>query len=86
MKHLDDVSKIMSEYNSTIKVKCKCGHSIIIPVWVNYRVCSYCGKRIRNNTKAWFKYQFKKKAKEIQDGNSTDNKLGNNSDSSNISI
>ena len=43
-----------------LKVKCKCGHSIIIPVYKDFMMCDYCGKKVMNNTILYFKYKLRK--------------------------
>ena len=52
-------TKILEMYSS-IKVKCKCGHSQVIPVFMDVANCSFCGKKIHNNTKLYFKYKMRK--------------------------
>ena len=51
-KYLDEMSKI--------RVKCKCGCSNTIPVYLDTKPCSYCGKKLHNNTKLYFKYKVRK--------------------------
>lgn len=86
MKKLQEVEKLAQVYNDHIKVKCKCGHTHILPVQVHFKICSHCGRKLRNDTKAYFMYQLRKKTEEIKSGNSADNKLGSNSDNNDISI
>lgn len=45
---------------STLKVKCKCGHVIIISVQVDSTICSHCRRKVMNNTKEHFKYKLRK--------------------------
>lgn len=43
-----------------IKVKCKhCGHTNTMPVFVEEKICSFCKKKIYNNSKAHFKYKLR---------------------------
>lgn len=43
-----------------IKVKCKhCGHTNTMPVFVEEKLCSFCKKKIYNNSKAHFKYKLR---------------------------
>ena len=30
----------MSEEYNKIKIKCKCGHKVIVPMWVDRQICS----------------------------------------------
>lgn len=30
------------------KVKCSCGHSMCIPSFLEYKICSYCGSKVYN--------------------------------------
>ena len=54
---------------ATIRVKCNyCGHSNTIPVFDDYKNCRWCGKKIKNNTKAYFKYQIRKRLEENKNG------------------
>ena len=42
-----------------LKVRCTCGHTMIIPVFKDSIVCNYCGKKVMNNTKLYFKYKLR---------------------------
>lgn len=46
-----------------LKVKCTCGHSIVMPVYKDTHICEYCGKKVRNNTKLYFMYKMRKELK-----------------------
>ena len=46
-----------------LKVKCECGHILIMPVQANYLICSHCARKVKNNTKEWFKYNLYKAMK-----------------------
>lgn len=37
------------------KVKCKCGHTVSIPSFMNKKLCTYCGKYIYKEAKDEFK-------------------------------
>lgn len=44
-----------------IKVKCKhCGHSNVMPVYVEDRICSWCKRKIQNDSKGYFMYKLRK--------------------------
>ena len=48
-----------------IKMLCPvCQHTLMIPVYIQYKVCSWCGCKTLNNTKARFNYMLRKKMKE----------------------
>lgn len=59
MKTNNDDTKILEMYTK-LKVKCSCGHSQIIPVFIDTANCSYCGKKLYNNTELYFKYKLRK--------------------------
>lgn len=45
---------------SQIKVQCStCGRKEIIPVQVDKRICTHCGRVIKNNTKLYFNYKLR---------------------------
>lgn len=44
-----------------LKVKCpNCGHSSVMPVFVDTKICSHCKHKIQNNTKEYFNYKLRK--------------------------
>ena len=47
-----------------IQLLCKCGHSIMIPVQDEDKICSYCGNKVKNGTWARFKYLYFKTRRE----------------------
>ena len=53
---------MMREYDK-VKYKCKCGHSVIIPVWVDKNVCDWCGNYVFRDKKKEFEYRVKEKMK-----------------------
>lgn len=42
------------------KVKCKCGHSIFIPHYVNKTYCTWCHRTVYRNEKEEFKDKLQK--------------------------
>lgn len=48
----------LMDSNEEIKVQCECSCKNIMPVWVHYRICKWCGRKIHNNTLAYFRYQY----------------------------
>ena len=51
--------KALSELEN-LKVKCVCGHKMIMPVYLDSTICTYCGKKVKNNTKLYFLYKLRK--------------------------
>lgn len=45
-----EISKLIEEKNK-FKVKCICGHSIVISPRKDYKICSWCGKKVVNKRK-----------------------------------
>lgn len=58
--HKRVVNEIELQKLEELKVKCECGHTLIMPVQENYLICSHCMKKVKNNTKAWFVYNYYK--------------------------
>lgn len=52
--------KRFDAYQSNIK-KCKCGHSVFLPIYDPVKICSFCGKLIYKNDREKFKYYLGKK-------------------------
>lgn len=44
-----------TNYYDKIKMKCSCGHSLVIPVFVDKQVCSWCGHYVYRDKKLEFK-------------------------------
>lgn len=51
-----------NEYDK-VKIKCKCGHKLVIPVWVDKQVCSWCGYYVYRNKRLEFKEKLMKEMK-----------------------
>lgn len=51
--------KALSELEK-LKVKCKCGHTMVMPVYVDEVICKHCGKKVQNNSKLYFMYKMRK--------------------------
>ena len=47
-------------------VKCKCGHMMLMPVQQDFKICSYCGHKVLNNTKLYFLYKLRKELKNVK--------------------
>lgn len=41
------------------KMKCKCGHSVIIPPQIKKVICHWCGNYVFKDKKAEFEYRIK---------------------------
>ena len=54
MKTNQDDTKMFEMYN-TLKVKCPCGHTQVMPVFVDTTHCKHCGRKLHNNTQLYFK-------------------------------
>lgn len=57
----DDVKR--DEEYSTCVSKCKCGHSMVMPVYQDKTICTWCGNTIRNSSRSYFKYKLKQAMK-----------------------
>lgn len=44
-------------------VKCKCGASLFMPAFLDYRICSWCKNRVYRNEKIKFEYEMKARLK-----------------------
>lgn len=55
-----DNSLKLDAIKTQLTVKCKCGHSVIIPVYEDKKLCTYCNNYVHNNTPMRFKYYFRK--------------------------
>ena len=47
-----------------IRTVCKCGNRVKLPVMKSYIICDWCGRKIKNETKARFKYMLRRKLNE----------------------
>lgn len=45
-----EISKLIEERNK-FKIKCNCGHSIVIQPNKDYKICSWCGNKVINKRK-----------------------------------
>ena len=48
---------------NVIKHTCKCGHVVMIPVYKDRTLCSYCGFWVYKTPKLEFEYKLKEKMK-----------------------
>ena len=64
MKKKDNTSKLQDALDD-YRVKCKCGHKTVIPVWLDKRICWWCGFWVYRNKKVEFKEKMQQKIKEV---------------------
>lgn len=50
------------------QTKCICGHSVFIIPEKEYLICSWCKRKIKNNTKGHFIYKMQKLLKGDKNG------------------
>lgn len=53
--------EIIDSYYSQFKVKCKCGHVVVISPINTKKLCSFCGNYIYRDKKDEFKERMKEK-------------------------
>ena len=55
-----EFQRISDEYNK-LKIRCKCcGRKLVIPVWVDKQICSWCGNYVYRNKQLEFTETVKK--------------------------
>lgn len=59
-KETDTALKVIKEQRR----KCTCGHAIDFKGYFDYKICTWCGKRVYIDPKDQFKYEVEKKLKE----------------------
>lgn len=60
----EEFNKMMHEYEK-VKVKCKhCGHKVVIPVWVDKQLCTWCKYYVYRTPQIEFKEKMKQLIKE----------------------
>lgn len=52
-----------TEEMTKFKYKCKCGHSVTIPDWVDKQLCKWCNNYVFKNKKDEDLYRIKEKLK-----------------------
>lgn len=57
-----EFSRMSTEYDK-VKYKCNCGHRVVIPKWVDKKICDWCGKYVFKNKKDEDLYRIKEKMK-----------------------
>lgn len=62
MNFKSDTKKFRMYADNTYK--CKCGHSITIPNFINKKLCTWCGNYVYKNKKE----EFRDKLKNVMEG------------------
>lgn len=62
IKHIETLQDNLE----VLRVVCECGHTKRIPVFVDYVICNHCGKKLKNNSKAYFMYKLRKELNKIE--------------------
>ena len=57
-----EYSRMADEYDK-VKYKCKCGHKVVIPKWVDKQVCSWCKRYVFKSKKDEVIYRITEKLK-----------------------
>lgn len=66
--------RLFEEY-SKHKVKCKhCGHSTTMPVFLDKKICSWCGKYVFRTSEIEFKFRLDEQIKKRKRVNNDDTK------------
>ena len=60
----DEYERLSREYEK-VRYKCKCGHSVIIPAWVDKQLCNWCGNYVYKDKKDEFKNKLKEMSKRV---------------------
>lgn len=55
---LEEYKRMSDEYDK-VKYRCKCGHRVIIPNWVDKQICGWCGRYVFKNKKDEFNYKLR---------------------------
>lgn len=60
IKNDKEWNHMADEYDKVRHYCKKCGHSIIIPHWVEKTLCDWCGNYVFKNDKDEFKYRMRR--------------------------
>ena len=58
----EEFNRMSDEYDK-VKYRCKCGHRVVIPNWVDKNICDWCGNYVFKDKKKEFEYRMKEKLK-----------------------
>ena len=59
---INEFNKLSNELDK-VKYKCKCGHRVVIPYFMDKNICSWCHRYVFKSKEAEFKYRLKEKLK-----------------------
>ena len=59
-----EYQRMSNEYDK-VKIRCKCGHRVVIPVWVDKQICHWCGMYVYRDKQLEFKETMKLLMKEV---------------------
>ena len=48
-----------------VKITCKCGRKVVVPVFIDKQLCSWCGNYVYRNKQVEFKEKMKQRLKEV---------------------
>ena len=71
MKKKEDWFTVSANELSKVKYRCRCGHKVIIPKWVDKQLCDWCGNYVFKSKKDEFEYRMKERLGYARRGNST---------------
>ncbi len=57
-----EFENMMNEYDK-IKHICKCGHRVIMPKWIDKKICGWCGEYVFKDKKTEFEYRMNEQMK-----------------------
>lgn len=55
----------MADELDKVKITCKCGRRVVVPVYLDKLVCSWCGHYVYRNKQAEFQDKMKQRLKEV---------------------
>lgn len=50
-----------------VKIRCKCGHRVVVPMWVDKSMCTWCKHYVYRNKQLEFRERLKQKLKESRE-------------------
>lgn len=67
-RHKQIIDKKAQSKLDRLNVKCKvCGHTMFMKVQQDYKICSFCRNKVRNNTKEYFMYKVRKETEKLNE-------------------
>lgn len=62
-----EYQRATDEYEK-VKYKCRCGHRVVIPNWVDKNVCSWCGRYVFKTKQDEFKFRLEERMRRLNRG------------------